>query len=59
MGRTKEIFKTSKGKYVAPTPIETKLIVNAWLELACVGGAAYPQPHAIVQHGGRMAEDGG
>ena len=49
MGRTKEIFKTSKGKYVAPAPIETKLIVNAWLELACVGGAAYPQPHAIVQ----------
>ena len=31
MGQTKEIFKTSKGKYVAPAPIYTKLIVNAWL----------------------------
>ncbi len=25
-GRTKEIFKTSKGKYVAPAPIESEYI---------------------------------
>lgn len=52
-GRTKEIFKTSKGKYVAPAPIENLLITNHLLELACVSGRAQPQPHAIVQ----LAED--
>jgi long-chain acyl-CoA synthetase len=48
-GRTKEIFKTSKGKYVAPAPIENKLIANHLVELACVGGKAQPQPFAILQ----------
>lgn len=48
-GRTKEIFKTSKGKYVAPAPIENKLIVHGKVELACVGGVAHPQPHAVIQ----------
>ena len=33
-GRTKEIFKTSKGKYVAPAPIENQYIVNQKIELA-------------------------
>jgi len=48
-GRTKEIFKTSKGKYVAPAPIENKLINHPKVELACVGGASFPQPHAVLQ----------
>jgi len=48
-GRTKEIFKTSKGKYVAPAPIENKLISNHLVELACVGGKAQPQPFAVLQ----------
>jgi long-chain acyl-CoA synthetase len=48
-GRTKEIFKTSKGKYVAPAPIENKFIAHHLVELACVGGRAHPQPHAIIQ----------
>lgn len=48
-GRTKEIFKTSKGKYVAPAPIENQFIAHSMVELACVGGRAQPQPHAIVQ----------
>ncbi|KAL3922775.1 MAG: hypothetical protein SGILL_002021 [Bacillariaceae sp.] len=48
-GRTKEIFKTSKGKYVAPAPIENKLVANHLVELACVGGKAQPQPFAIIQ----------
>jgi long-chain acyl-CoA synthetase len=48
-GRTKEIFKTSKGKYVAPAPIENKIITNHLVELACVGGRAQPQPYAIIQ----------
>ena len=48
-GRTKEIFKTSKGKYVAPAPIENKLINHLRVELACVGGSGQPQPHAVLQ----------
>jgi long-chain acyl-CoA synthetase len=48
-GRTKEIFKTSKGKYVAPAPIENKLNVSNSIELSCVTGSGHPQPFAIVQ----------
>jgi len=48
-GRIKEIFKTSKGKYVAPAPIECKLINHPKVELACVSGTGFPQPHAVVQ----------
>jgi len=48
-GRTKEIFKTSKGKYVAPSPIELKLVTNQHVELACVGGKSQPQPFAMIQ----------
>ena len=48
-GRTKEIFKTSKGKYVAPAPIENKFVANSLVELACVGGRGHPQPHVILQ----------
>lgn len=48
-GRTKEIFKTSKGKYVAPAPIENKFIANHLVELAVVAGKAQPQPFAILQ----------
>ena len=47
-GRTKEIFKTSKGKYVAPAPIENRLINHPHIEMVCVAGANQPQPHAMV-----------
>ena len=47
-GRTKEIFKTSKGKYVAPAPIENEYISHPMIELACVGGRGQPAAHAIV-----------
>jgi len=48
-GRTKEIFKTSKGKYVAPAPIETLCINHSLIELALVAGRAQAQPFAILQ----------
>eukprot|EP00980_Cylindrotheca_fusiformis_P010629 scaffold2366_cov115-Cylindrotheca_fusiformis.AAC.3 len=48
-GRTKEIFKTSKGKYIAPAPIENEFIKNPLVELACVSGRGHPQPHVIIQ----------
>ena len=47
-GRTKEIFKTSKGKYVAPAPIENEYISHPKIELACVGGRGQPAAHIIV-----------
>ena len=37
-GRLKEIFKTSKGKYVAPAPIENRLAEHARIEQVCVVG---------------------
>lgn len=47
-GRLKEIFKTSKGKYVAPAPIENKLMSHPDIEMVCVSGENYPQPHCLV-----------
>jgi len=46
-GRLKELFKTSKGKYVAPAPIENKL-GHAYIEASCVSGANCPQPHVLI-----------
>ena len=47
-GRVKELFKTSKGKYVAPAPIENELLLHPEIEQACVSGANMPQPYALV-----------
>ncbi len=47
-GRVKELFKTSKGKYVAPAPIESQLLSRGELEQACVSGANLAQPFALV-----------
>ncbi|MFC1848762.1 AMP-binding protein [candidate division CSSED10-310 bacterium] len=48
-GRTKEIFKTSKGKYIAPAPIENKLVNHHRIEMCLVSGSGNPQPHALIQ----------
>ena len=47
-GRIKDIFKTSKGKYVAPNPIEMKLSKNNLIEQVCVVGENLTQPIALV-----------
>ena len=47
-GRVKELFKTSKGKYVAPAPIENRLLADPRVEQACVSGSGMPQPFALV-----------
>lgn len=47
-GRVKEIFKTEKGKYVAPAPIEMEISGNEFIEQVCVCGANLPQPIALV-----------
>jgi long-chain acyl-CoA synthetase len=48
VGRVKEQFKTSKGKYVAPAPIESKLTTHPAVEACCLMGAGLPSPFAIV-----------
>ncbi|WP_017223315.1 AMP-binding protein [Moritella dasanensis] len=47
-GRVKDIFKTSKGKYVTPVPIECKFGENPNIEQICITGAALTQPVALV-----------
>jgi long-chain acyl-CoA synthetase len=48
VGRVKEQFKTSKGKYVAPAPIESQLMSHPDVEACCLMGAGMPSPFAIV-----------
>jgi long-chain acyl-CoA synthetase len=47
-GRVKDLFKTSKGKYVAPAPIEDKLVMHGAVEACCVTGANLGQPLALL-----------
>ncbi len=47
-GRVKDIFKTSKGKYVAPSPIEMRISSNKNIEQICVVGNGLPQPIALA-----------
>ncbi len=47
-GRVKDLFKTSKGKYVAPAPIEDKLVMHELVEACVVTGANLGQPLGIV-----------
>jgi long-chain acyl-CoA synthetase len=46
-GRVKELFKTSKGKYIAPVPIENKLN-HPKIEVTCVTGPSQPQPFVLL-----------
>ena len=48
VGRVKDLFKTGKGKYVAPAPIEDKLVTHVAVEACCVTGANLGQPVALV-----------
>ena len=51
--RVKELFKTSKGKYVAPAPIENKLNVHPMIEMSIVSGVSQAAAYALVV----LAED--
>ena len=46
-GRVKDLFKTSKGKYVVPVPIENRFN-HPKAEVVCVAGATQPQPCLMV-----------
>lgn len=47
-GRVKDLFKTGKGKYVAPAPIEDKLMTHEAVEACVVTGANLGQPLGMV-----------
>jgi long-chain acyl-CoA synthetase len=48
-GRVKDIFKTSKGKYIAPAPIEGEIAKNLWVEQVCLMGSNMDQPLALIE----------
>ena len=47
-GRVKDLFKTSKGKYVVLAPIEDKSVMHDVVEACVVSGANLGQPLGIV-----------
>jgi long-chain acyl-CoA synthetase len=47
-GRVKDIFKTLKGKYVAPAPIEGALARNTDIDQLCFIGTGLKQPIMVV-----------
>jgi len=48
IGRVSDAFKTSKGKYIMPNPLEEHIENNELIEQVCVTGLGIPQPIAIV-----------
>ncbi len=52
-GRVKELFKTSKGKYVAPAPIENRINACPLVEMSLISGVGQPAAYAMVV----LAED--
>lgn len=47
-GRVKDQFKTDKGKYISPSPIELQFSKNQNIEQVCVVGTGIPQPIALI-----------
>ncbi len=47
-GRAKDQFKTDKGKYISPAPIELELSKNTDIDQVCIVGTGIPQPIALI-----------
>ena len=47
-GRVKDTFKTTKGKFIVPSPIEFKFGDNKDIEQICIVGRGCPQPIGLV-----------
>lgn len=47
-GRKKDTFKTAKGKFVSPVPIEKKLFEYSRVEMMCLIGLGLPAPVLLV-----------
>lgn len=56
-GRVKDIFKSGKGKYVAPVPIESKLASNLLIEQLCVMGSGLPTAMVVIVLSKEVADD--
>jgi long-chain acyl-CoA synthetase len=52
-GRSKELFKTAKGKYVAPAPIENRINAHPMVEASMVSGVGQTAAYGMVV----LAED--
>jgi long-chain acyl-CoA synthetase len=57
IGRTKDQFKTSKGKYINPATIEKRLLESGLLDQVCVVGSGLPSAFAlcILSASGQLA----
>lgn len=47
-GRKKDTFKTAKGKFVSPVPIEKKIFEHSRVEMMCLIGLGLPAPILLV-----------
>lgn len=56
-GRLKDLFKTSKGKYIAPAPIEKKLLEHTLISQVCVVGAGESHVLALCMLTPEMSTD--
>ncbi|MFT5571819.1 MAG: long-chain acyl-CoA synthetase, partial [Cryomorphaceae bacterium] len=56
-GRVKDLFKSGKGKYVAPVPIEGKMASNLIIEQLCVMGSGLPKAMCVVVLSDEVAGD--
>jgi len=48
IGRVKDAFKTSKGSFITPNPMEEVIAKNDYVEQCCVVGLGIPQPLAMI-----------
>ncbi len=47
-GRVKDTFKSAKGEFIVPAPIEYQFATNSNVEQVCILGRGLPQPVALV-----------
>lgn len=59
-GRVKDTFKTDKGEFIVPFPIEDKFASNTLIEQLCLVGLGMPQPMGLIrlsEHCDDLSED--
>jgi len=47
-GRVSDTFKSAKGKFIVPAPIEWGFAQNSYIEQICIVGLSLPQPVALA-----------
>ena len=48
-GRVNDTFKTAKGEFIVPAPIESRFADNELIEQICIVGLDLPQPIGLIQ----------